>query len=91
MAFGQQLLIYLWPKTVNQHHFHAHALDQRQVLHQAGQLTRSNGFTGNGHHKGFASVHMDVGRDRAEPRNESEIEDSGHGWVSLRLEQNQLV
>ena len=91
MAFGQQLLIHLRAKAMHQHHLHAHALDQRQVLHQAGQFASSNGLTGDGHHKGFATVHMDVGRDRAEPRNESEIEDSGHGWVSLRLEQNQLV
>ena len=76
MAFGQQLLIHLWAKAVNQHHFHTHTLDECQVLHQAGQFARRDGFASDGHHKGFAAVHVDIGCDRSKPRDEGEIENS---------------
>jgi hypothetical protein len=42
-----------------------------------------NGFTCNAHHKGFASVHVNVGCNRAKPRDKSEIEDSGHELEGL--------
>ena len=76
MAFGQQLLIHLWAKAVNQHHFHTHTLDECQVLHQAGQFARCDGFASDGHHKGFAAVHVDIGCNRSKPRDEGEIENS---------------
>ena len=79
MAFGRELFVHLRAKAVHQHHFDAHALDHGQVLHQAGQLARRNGFPRNGHDKSFAAVHVYVGRHRTEPRDEGEIEDSGHG------------
>jgi len=91
VTLGLELLVYLWAKAVYQHHFDAHALDHGQVLHQTGQFASLDGLTRNGHHKSFATVHVYVGRDRAEPGDECEIENGGHGFESLRLEQNQLV
>ena len=70
---------------MNQHDLHAHALDHGEVLHQAGQLARFDGFARDGHDKGFATVHVDVGRNRAEPRDEGEIEDSGHGSTAHEM------
>ena len=91
MSFGLELLIHLGAKTMHQHNIDAHALDHGQVLYQARQFAGFNGFACDGHHKGFAAVHMDVRRYRAEPGDEGEIENSGHMFESLRLEQNQLV
>ena len=78
MPFGLELLIHLGAKTVDQHDAHAHALDQCQVLHDAGQFARSNGLSGDPHHEGLAPVHVDVGRHRPEPGDEGEIENGGH-------------
>jgi hypothetical protein len=83
MPFGQQLLVHLRPEAVNQHNFHAHALNQGQILGQVLQFARSNGFTCNAHHKGFAAVHVNIRRHRAKPRYEGEVKDSGHELVNL--------
>jgi hypothetical protein len=63
---------------MHQHHLHAHALDQRQILRDVLELAGSDRLTRHGHHEGLAAVHMDVGRDRAEPGHEGEVEDGGH-------------
>ena len=91
VTFGFELLIYLWAKAVHQHHFHAHALDHGQVLHQARQFPCLYSLTCNSNYKSFASVHVYVRCNRAEPGDKSEIENCGHVFESLRLEQNQLV
>ena len=78
MAFGQQLLIDLRAKAMHQHHLHAHALNQRQVLRQMLQLARRNSLARQTHHKGFATVQVDVGCYRAEPRYEGEVENGTH-------------
>ena len=62
MAFGRELFVHLRAKAMHQHNLDTHALDHGQVLHQAGQLARRNGFPRNGHDKSFAAVHVDVGR-----------------------------
>ena len=82
MAFGLELLIHLRAKPVHQHHFHAHALNHGQVLHQAGQFAGFYRLACDGDHKGFATVHVYVGGDRAEPGDEGEIENSRHGLAA---------
>ena len=62
MALGQKLLIDLRPEAMHQHDFHAHALNQRQVLRNVLQFACRNGLARNTHHKGFAPVGVDVGR-----------------------------
>jgi ATP-dependent helicase HrpA len=42
------------------------------------QLTGCDGFSGNTDDKSFAPMHVNVGRHRAKPRYEGEVEDSGH-------------
>ena len=74
MAFGCQLLVDLGPKAVHQHDFHAHALNERQVLRDVLQLACRNGLARHADHKGFASVQVDVGRHRAEPGHKGKIE-----------------
>jgi len=63
---------------VHQHYLDAHALDQGQVLGDVLQLAGRDRFAGHCHHEGLAAMHVDVGRDRAEPGDEGEIEDGGH-------------
>jgi len=86
MPLGAQLLVHLGAKAVHQHHAHAHALDEGQVLRQVGQLARRNGFARDAHHKRLVAEFVDVGRDRAEPGHEGEVEDRGHGqwWMQRR-------
>ncbi len=79
VALGGQLFVDLGAKAVHQHDFHAHALDQRQVLRQVLQLARGNGLARDAHHKGLAPVHVDVRRHRPEPGHEGEVENCGHG------------
>ena len=84
MPFGQQLLVDLGPKAVHQHHLDAHALDQGQVLHQVGQFASRNGFARNAHDKGFAPVHVDIGRYRSKPGHKGEVKNGRHGvWERL--------
>ena len=68
---------------MHQHNFDAHALNQGQVLRQMLQFARRNGLACNAHHKGFATVHVNVGRHRSKPGYEGEVEDSGHGLGGL--------
>ena len=62
MTFGLELLIDLRPKTVDQHDFHAHALYEREILGNLRQFAGSDGFPCHRHHKGFATVRVDVRR-----------------------------
>jgi len=81
MAFGGQLLVHLWAKAVHQHNAHAHALNERQVLRQVGQLACGNGLARDTDHKGLAAMHVDIRRDRTEPRHKGEVKNGGHvGW-----------
>ena len=83
MTLGHELLIHLRPKAMDQHNLHTHALNQGQILGQVLQLASCDGFTCNAHHKGFATVHVDVGCHRAKPRYEGEVKDSRHELVGL--------
>jgi hypothetical protein len=85
MALGLELLVDLRAKAVHQHDLHAHALDQRQVLRDVLQLAGGDGLAGDADHEGLAAVHVDVGRHRAEPGHEGEIEDGGHGRGAVLL------
>ncbi len=82
MALGLELLVHLRAKAVHQHDLHAHALDQCEVLRDQRQLARRDRLTGNAHHQRVAAVLVDIGRDRAEPGHEGEVEDVGHGQRS---------
>ncbi|MCY1533662.1 hypothetical protein D9M68_690020 [compost metagenome] len=79
VALGRQLLVDLRAEAVHQHDLDAHALDQGQVLRDVLQLARRDGLARQRDHEGLAAVRVDVGRDRAEPGHEGEIEDGGHG------------
>ena len=79
MPFGQQLLVDLGTKAVNQDNVDPHAVDQGQVLHNAGQFAGVDGLTGHRHHKGLAPVHVDVRGHGAKPRHKGEVKDRGHG------------
>ena len=79
MPLGCQLLIHLRAKAVHQHDLHAHGLDQCQVLRNAVQLAGRNRLTRQPDHKRLVAELVDVGRHRAEPGDEGEIEDGGHG------------
>ena len=79
LAFQRQLFVHLRAKAIYQNDLEAHAVNQRQVLHDVGQFARCNGFARHAHHQCLAAVHMDVGRNGSEPRNESEIENGRHG------------
>ena len=81
VALGLQLLVDLRAEPVHQHDLHAHAADQRQVLRDVLQLARRDRLAGHPDHEGLAPVHVDVGRHRAEPGHEGEIEDGGHATV----------
>ena len=70
---------------MDQHNAHAHALDECQVLRQVGQLTRGNGFARDADHKGLATMHVNVGRDRTEPRHKGEVKNSGHVGGLVRV------
>ena len=84
VPFGQELFIDLRPKAMHQHHPDAHALDQGQVLHQVGQFASRNGFARNAHDKGFAPVHVDIGRHRSKPGHKGEVKNGRHGvWERL--------
>ncbi len=85
VALGLELFVHLRPETMHQHDLHAHTLNHRQVLRQMVQLARGDGFARNAHHKGLVAKFVDVRRDRAEPRNEGEIEDSGHAGFTRYL------
>ena len=78
MALGQELLIDLGSEAVNQNDLHPHALNQRQVLGQGLKFSGLDGLTRDGHHKGLAPVHVDVGCNRSEPGHKSEIKDQRH-------------
>ncbi len=79
MPLGLQLFVHLGTKAMHQHQTHAHALNQGQVLCQIGQLAGRNGLASQGHHKGFAPMHVNVGRHRAKPGHKGEMENVGHG------------
>ena len=53
-------------------------LDQRQVLREVLQLAGRDRLAGDADHEGLAAVRVDVGRHRAEPGDEGEVEDGGH-------------
>ena len=57
----------------------AHALNQCQVLHNAGELTRCDGFTGQSNDQRLTPVHVNVGGYRPKPRNKCEVENVRHG------------
>ena len=74
MPLGCQLLGQLRAKAMHQHDAHAHALNQRQIGHDAAQLARRNGLALHAHHKRLAPVHVNVERHSAKPRDKSRIE-----------------
>ncbi|MOA36618.1 hypothetical protein D3C78_1581520 [compost metagenome] len=79
MALGLQLLVDLGAKTVDQHDAHAHGLDHRQILGNARELARGNGFARDTDDEGLVAEFVDIRRNRTEPGNEGEVEDGGHG------------
>ena len=81
VPLGLQLLVHLGAKTVDQHHFDTHALNQGQVLGQVRQFAGCDGFTRNAHDKGLAAVHVDVGGHRPKPGDKGEIKDCRHGMT----------
>ena len=87
VPLGLQLLVHLRAKAVHQHDLDAHGLDHGQVLRDVVQLAGRDGFTREPHHEGLVAELVDVGRHRAEPGHEGEVEDGGHGvGQCLRLE-----
>jgi hypothetical protein len=79
VPLGSELFVDLRAEAVHQHDLDAHALDQRQVLRNVLQLARRDRFPRQGDHESLAAVRVDVGRDRAEPGHEGEVENGGHG------------
>ncbi|MNV89225.1 hypothetical protein D3C71_1835050 [compost metagenome] len=92
MPLGRQLFVHLWAKTVYQNNLYAHGLDQCQVLRNAVQLAGRNRLTREPDHKRLVAELVDVRRHRAEPGDEGEVENGGHGsgerWVALELRKN---
>ena len=79
VALEAQLFVHLRAKAVHQHDFDAHRLDQRQILHDVLQLACGHRFPGQADDKDLVAKLVDVGRNRAKPRHEGEVEDGGHG------------
>ena len=73
MPFGDQLLIHLRAKAVNQHDTHAHALNQRQILRQRVQAALGYRLARHADHKGLVAELVDVRRNRAKPRHKTRI------------------
>ena len=76
VAFGPQLFVHLRSKTMHQDHTHAHALDQRQVLRDQAHAACRDGLAGDAHHHRLAAQQVDVRRNRAKPRDKSEVENN---------------
>ena len=78
MPLDRKLFVDLWTEPIDQDDLQAHAVDQRQVLHDIGQLACCNGLARYTGDQRLSAVHVDVGRNGSEPRHKGEIENGGH-------------
>ena len=84
MPFGEQLFVDLGPEAVHQNQLDPHALNESQVLCQGLKFVRLDRLSRNGHHKGLAPVHVNVGGHRSEPGHKGEVKNQRHKGVVLK-------
>ena len=91
MTFGRELFIDLGSKSVYQHQFDTHRVQDRQVLDKGIELAGGNQLACHADDECLATVGVDIGRDGPKPGNEGVREDQAHGGRDCAAARSRLV